>query len=354
MEYNNSQIMNLLAEAVAISTTRPTTPENTYVQQASRIRTRAQQIIAGSIFREYPDELRKFVSDSQYAIALPSRIATVLLNGFPDVKQGAISSGELQIYQTTAQNFLSELNSLQIAFGRFAISELQIPEGLISLDLKIPRGYFGDDSQKYVITLQTFLEIMSYMNELTIGSKSAPILVYTSTTDPVTGIALLPVGIWAFLQLYKLLLEIAEKQISLLKTIKTIRESGIGGEKTATIEGEIRNIVANDLQQATETAVDAAPQKVPQSRVAEIKIAIGKTAPLMLDAVTHGATVNITLESVERMSLVVEQIPDVSDEQINQLLDAQAALEHKITTAIGSLGAPAMELLTDRSPGAKT
>ena len=43
------------------------------------------------------------------------------------------------------------------------------------------------------------------------------------TTDPVTGLALIPVSAWAFLHLYKLLLEIAEKQIALIKTIRTFK-----------------------------------------------------------------------------------------------------------------------------------
>jgi hypothetical protein len=290
------------------------------------------------------------VSNSQYAITSPERIATVVLNGFPDQKHAAISSGELQIYLGTLQNFLAELNSLHVAFKRFSLNEIKIPEGLISLDLKIPRNYFQEDSGKYASTLSVFLEIMAYIIELTSGSKTAPILIYTSTTDPITGIALLPVGAWAFLQLYKLILEIAEKQISLLKTIKTIRESGIGSEKTAIIEGEIKSIVKKDLQEAVEAAVNEAPAKVPEPRVSEIKVAIGKGAPVMLDAVTHGATVNITLESIDRISLIVEQATDVSADQITEALDFQAQLEHKITTAIGSLGSPTTEFLTIDHP----
>ncbi len=95
---------------------------------------------------------------------------------------------------------------------------------------------------------------MSRLIELTTGSEDLPTLTYTSASVIVAGLALMGTAAWAFLRFYKLALEVAEKQISLLKTLKEIRSIPSKGS-VDNLEEQIKEIVGAAIQSAVDGAV---------------------------------------------------------------------------------------------------
>jgi light-regulated signal transduction histidine kinase (bacteriophytochrome) len=107
-EYSEFNIMDLLTEASNLSTQRAALQPPQYTQRAQQIRARAESIITRTKIENYPADLRKFVKESQYSSALPGYIANVLLNGFPDNRDVAISSSEVGLYTQLANTLLRE------------------------------------------------------------------------------------------------------------------------------------------------------------------------------------------------------------------------------------------------------
>lgn len=167
-----------------------------------------------------------------------------------------------------------------------------VPCASTSLDVIIPRSVFGERADKFIDIVARFVKIMSYIIELTTGSEASPTLTYTSTSDPVTGLAMVGVAAWGFLRFYKLVLEVAEKQITLLKTVKEFRGSAL--KSSTDFEDQIKLIVEEALSKAVESTMASVSTKVPEERVNEIKIAINRDARVVVQAVANGARVGIT------------------------------------------------------------
>jgi hypothetical protein len=345
-EFARFQLIALLQQGVNLSGQRAHMADPNYAVEARNIRDRAQQILDQSIIDQYPTEIREFIINSRYFSVLPKELARILMLGFPDNKTSAISSNELQIYLNAAANMMKDLDNLHAAFDRFGVTYIEIPETRVGLDLIIPRNVFGNEAFAYLESLAPFLNIAEYFTELTTGSKEPPTLVYTSTTDPVTGIALVATAAWGFLKFYKLLLDVADKQISLNKTIRTMRESGLDKSDTTNVEAKIAEIGESNLQKAVQMGVDGVSAHVPAERIMEIKIGIAKDAARAVDSIAKGARIAITFESRDRLSLIVEQVEEVTLDQMQQEIVAQQELEHKISAEITPLATSLKRLMT--------
>ena len=104
-------------------------------------------------------------------------------------------------------------------------------------------------------------------------------------------------------------------------------------------------IVDGALKQAVDGAVAAVPPKVPDERVNEIRIAINKDARVAMQAIANGVRIGITIESLDKISLISEGVPDLTPEKVNEMLKEQRALEHQVQGSLVSLGEPALALL---------
>jgi len=186
---------------------------------------------------------------------------------------------------------------------------------------------------------------MSYFNELVSGSKEYPLLVYTQTTDPITGLALLPAAAWGTLFLYKLLLELIEKHLSIWKSIKALRASGLDSKLADQVEQHVHEITKQEVEGAVSNSIDSVERKVPKERVMEIKIGIAKEARISIDTIAQGARMGITIESLPSLSLITENVNDIELEQIFVEIAAQNALERRIDQALGPPSEPMQRLL---------
>jgi hypothetical protein len=185
---------------------------------------------------------------------------------------------------------------------------------------------------------------MAYLIELTTGTARSPTLTYTSTSDPVTGFAMACRTAWAVLSLYKLLLEVAEKQLGLLKTIRDFRASALAS--VPDLDDRIQNTIEQAMQAAIEKTIAAVQPKVPENRVNEIKVAISRDARVAVKAIENGARVSITIESLESLPQIVAEVPDLTPEKLDEELASQRALESKIEQSFILLGEPSALLLS--------
>jgi hypothetical protein len=78
----------------------------------------------------------------------------------------------------------------------------------------IPRDVFGNRADSFIDVLSKFVSIAAYIIEVTTGSEGSPTFAYNSSSEPVTGLALMAAVAWGFLRFYKFALEVVEKQIS--------------------------------------------------------------------------------------------------------------------------------------------
>jgi hypothetical protein len=346
-EYAAFKVSEKLAEAQNVSTQR-TPNNNRYVQQARDLRVWAQDVLSTSKFNNYPEDLQKLLKASNYATALPSNVAQVILAGFPDDPNLAISSSEVGLYLNLVNDTRGELVSFFNASKKFNAELIAIPENEISIDLLIPRRAFENETATYVEILSKFSKVMAYVSELTTGSARSPTLTYTSTTDPVIGFAMLYSSAWAFLKLYKLLLEVAEKQLNLIKMIKELRSSGL--PEAPDIEERVQAAVEASLQAAIEKATSEVEVRVSDSRANEIKTAIGKDARFAVKAIGNGVRVSITIESLDRLPEMVSAVPGLTSEAVTEELASQRALERKVEETFLLLGEPPAILLSSSTP----
>jgi hypothetical protein len=343
-EYDEFHVIQHLNEAIAISSQRTGAQAQQYSENARKLRTWAQDVIARGHLASYPIDIQKTLAESKYAMGLPSNIAKVILAGFPDDINKAISSAELRLYLDLATTTKAELSSTNVVAKAFKIDRINIPPNEVSFDLIIPRRLFDSRAQLYIEILEKFVRIMTYIEELATGTRRSPTLVYTSTSDPVTGLAVVYAAGWAFLRFYKLALEVADKQLSLLKTIREFRASSLG--PVPEIEERTNSIVENALSDAVDAAVSSVPPKVEGERLNEIKIALTKDAKAVVKYVADGARVAITLESLSNIQEVFKDIPNVSREKVDEVLNTTSLLEQRVEQSLILLGQPEPSLIT--------
>jgi hypothetical protein len=347
-EYAKFAITQKLEEAHRASTQRGG-PH--YIQLVRDLRTWGQTVLATTKFANYPDDLQILLKESKYATALPSSIAQLVMTGFPDDPSRAIQSSEVGFYTSLVNTTHAELSAFLVAATKFNAQEILVPENEISLDLLIPRPVFENETATYLEILSRFSRIMSYLIELTTGSARAPTLTYTSTSDPVTGFAMVCGAAWAFLKFYKLLLEVAEKQLSLIKTIKDFRASALAD--VPDLEGRIEPTVEKALEAALEKTVTTVEVKVSEARVNEIKTGLIKDARLAVKVIGEGVRVNITIESLDKLPAIVAAVPGLAIEEVTEELASQRALEKKVAQTLVLLGETSAILLP-KEGGPKT
>jgi hypothetical protein len=346
-EYSKFKIVEELNVALSLSAQRTDPQNQAYIEQARQLRLWAQSVIDQSLIEKYPDDLRVFLKNSNYSTALPASIARVVLAGFPDDMRLAMSSSEVGLYVQLAHSLRSELLALDTIAKKMNIEQIAIPPDQISLDILIPRILFENRADYFLIILRRFTIIISYIIELTTGSEDSPKITYTSTSDPVTGLALFGAAAWGVLTFYKLALEVAEKQFSLLKTLKEFR--AVAPDASSDVEERVKRIVSEGLKGAVDGTVASVPAKVPVERINEIKNALNIEARFAVNDIANGVTISITVESIDRITYMSDSIPGLTPAMVAERLGEQRALEQQVRQSLVALGQPAPALLSDET-----
>jgi len=344
-EYSRFTISEKLKEALSLSTGRGQMNDQQYINHARQLRQWAQAVMEQTKIEMYPSDLLTFLKDSQYSEALPQRVATVVLQSFPDDKNRAILSPELSLYIQQVNNLQHELGALVTAGQKLNVDEVEIPPDAFSLDIIIPRSVFNDRANEFVEVLEKFIRIMSYLTEMTTGSREYPTVTYTSASVIVTGLALGYGAAWTFLKFYKLILEVVEKHLTIRKTIKDLRAASLDS-KEANLEDQATELAEKGLSRAVEATVASIVVQVPEDRLNEIKIAIGKDGRFAIEAIARGTRVGITIESLNQLPKMSEAIADATAERISEIIKGQKSLEARLDQAFAALEGRSPALLT--------
>jgi hypothetical protein len=344
-EYSRFTIDDKLTQASNLSVSRAQMNDQDYITQARQLRQWAQSVIDQTKIEKYPSDLLTFLKKSEYSSALPERIATIVSQSFPDDKRRAILSPELTLYTEQVKNLRNQLGALVTAGRKLNVKEIEIPPDTISLDVIMPRNVFHDKADEFVEALSKFISIMSYLTELTTGSKDSPAVTYTSASDIVTGLALGYGAAWSFLKLYKLLLEVVEKHLTILKTIRDLRAASLDTKEGSDLEARAKELAEKSLSQAVD-AVASVAVGAPQDRVNEIKIAVGKDGRFAVEAIANGTRIGITIESLDQIPKMSEAVPEATAEQIDEIIKKQKLLESRVDQAFAALEGTGVALLT--------
>jgi hypothetical protein len=167
----------------------------------------------------------------------------------------------------------------------------------------------------------------------------------------VTGLAIGYSAAWSFLKLYKLFLEVVEKQLSVLKLVKDFRAAPLESKEDSDLEARVRALVESALADAVEKAVTSATSEVPEDRVNEIKVAIGKDGRFAVEAIANGTRIGITIESLDQIPKISEAVPEATAEQIDAIIKQQKVLERRVDEAFAGLEGTSAALLTGSGVG---
>jgi len=154
---------------------------------------------------------------------------------------------------------------------------------------------------------------------------------------------------WSFLKLYKLLLEVVEKHLTILKTIKDLRAASLDS-KEANLEDQAKQLSEKGLSEAVEATVASVVAQVPENRVNEIKIAIGKDCRFAVDVIAKGTKIGITIESLDEIPKMSAALPDATAERVAEIIKEQKSLEERVDHAFTSLEGTSLALLTVSNP----
>jgi len=330
-EFESSQIIKILEEALDVATERSNFPDYEYTSRARNLRGRAQQVIDRSTIQAYPEEQREFIAASDFSDGMPAAMARTVMYGLPDQKTGGTSAGEFKIALDRTRSVFNQLSVFSSHFRRFKVGQLAVPDGQFALDVNIPRRIFANDSRQYLHKLEPFLSVMTCFTELISGTKAAPFLVYISTTDPEAGLGLSAGAAWGVLKLYKLLLGCIEKTVPLVTSLKTMRESNVSPDAINATEETFRNITRANVEAAVSEAINAVPHKVDDERLTAIKAELTNEGVVVLDLVTQGARVSVAVEALGRETLIEKEIAGVSAKDIRDQFAAQRELEAKVS-----------------------
>jgi len=330
-EFESSQIIKILEEALEVATERSNFPDYEYASRARNLRERAQQVIDGSLIQAYPRERRAYIEASDFADGMPPVMARTVLHGLPDRKADGMSAAELKIALDRARSVLNQLSVFSSHFRRFKIGHIAVAEGRFALDVNLPRRVFANDSREYLRKLEPFINVMTCFTELVSGANAAPFLVYVSTTDPEIGLELSAGAAWGVLSLYGLLLGCIEKTVPLVTSLKTMRDSNVNADAINATEETFRNITRSNVEAAVSEAISAVPHKVDDQRMSEIKAALINEGVMVLDLLTQGARVSVSVEALGREALIEKEVAGVSVKEVRDRLATQRELENKVT-----------------------
>jgi len=345
-EYKRFAILDVLKNASNISVNRNTMNDQQYLQQVTALKTAAGEIIAGTIFLTYPEDLLAPLQQSEFRSVLPARVAQVIIGGFPDrSRTSAISSAELNVHLADVENALGVIRGFLEFARRFGIERYQIPEGKIGIDVRLPRSIFNNELSGFREKLGEFDRFLKIVNELNTGSREDNKILYISTSEPVTTLIFAAGVAWSVLKLYKLILEIAEKQLNLIKAIRDLRGSELEEDAVPSIGDEhIKRMVERLVARGIEDLMANVNSPLDAGRLNEIKTELKGATVLIVSNVAAGARLAVTAES-QRDLLIPSSDEGVRHEIVALNTDHLKRLEAKVEGLLEALDGPRHALI---------
>lgn len=301
-EYREFKIIELMQEASTAAANRPNWNDNQYIRAVSDIRRKADEIknktVFNTLFLDIADEIEK----SDIGVYMPQKLANMLLLGMPTSKHSGISSGEIGMYVNGGTQLVSSLNAMITTARSLNVEEYKVDEKKIGLDILIPRPLAGNGAILLSKKAYKVSEWLQHIDEICSGSRADPEIVCISTTDPIFTLAFIPATAYAGLHFYKLLLEVAEKHLNIIKMVRDLKKPGLPQIDLAKFEEDTRKVIEASVSDAVSKAIANMKSDIDASRLNEIRPSIEKTSLALVDDICGGMRISLCIESGESIS----------------------------------------------------
>lgn len=334
-EYSNFNIINLITEAIGASANRSTNPTG-YNSFVKKVRGVSEQIRRDTAMRIYPLELQRYLLESEVSAYLPENIAAMLIAGFPDNKEFATSSGELGMYKEGAQKLVAALNALISIARQLHVEVYDVPDGMVGLDVLVPRALVANGMRAFADNIDDVGEWIQMINEFATGRRDDPEIIYISTTDPILSLSLIPATVYGALLLYKLLLEIAEKHLNIRKSIRDLKKPGLPPVDLKAFEEQAQEMIKASVEAAVKDVVKQIKSEIEESRRNEIQSALARKSIVIMDQISNGMRLNVSIESHDRMNMLSD-MGGIEVDELADRIEEKKAVEARLTQVLASL-----------------
>ncbi|MFK5596607.1 hypothetical protein ACFZ8E_06330 [Methylobacterium sp. HMF5984] len=293
LEADRNNLITLLQQARNLSATRGSMSENNYRSEAQKLRSAARDILEHNIFNDYPKDVFLKLRSSDISALLPDRIANLILSAIPAVNMSqAAASSEFDIYINEASNIYNQVSGFLVFSDSIGIERYELQSSTSSLELELPRSGFDNELTPLAGKLVLFDRFFKSMGELSTGTRSAPSIVYISTTDPAFFMEWLPIAVGAVLAVYTPLLDAAERTVNVLKTIKDLLGVGADESQASAIRDKLKDRNEETTKQKIHQHLDNVVSPVEEPRLTELKAEITIHAVLIVHEIAQGARIS--------------------------------------------------------------
>lgn len=350
-EYKKFGIIALMSKAASLSAERPSLKEAAFAATAIDIRKSAERIRTETIIRSYPSSLSKLLSESEFGVYLPASIASMLIAGFPDAKSGAMSSGEVNMYIDGAKKLIVSLDNLITFSHSLHVKPSTIQNDVVAIDFIVTRNMIDNGLVGFSSKIRRFADWVQCIDEIVSGLRKDPEIFSISTTDPMITIAAVPATAMSLLYMYKFALEIAEKNLNITKLVRDLKKTEMNKINIGDYEEDLKKIITKHVNEAVENMLKNMACNAEESRVNELRSTLEKSTLNMVDDISAGARMQISLESLDNLSLIASS-SNMSASEFVEEVDNQKNIEEKLRSLQMSLSNPLLisskELIEER------
>lgn len=341
-DYDNFEILGLIQDAISLSQHRPQLQESEYRRSAAELTTRAQYILSNSITSTYPIEEKRLLNKGGFSQSLPENIARIIIAGFQGrKKEGATSSGELQMYFEEANAFYNSMNNLVRSAKSFGIESYHPPEGMTTLNVRIPDFVYGRNLGDLPSRIKRIDGFVSIIEELLTGSRSPHEILSAATSDLIITISLGWGTVAGILVAYERLLAVAEKHLTVMKLLKDLRQAG--GAEMESVEATIKQTIQKELASAVKQIIENVNRVPDSARANELETELKSLATDLVKDISAGLRFSAD-PRYERKVIMESDAEDASTEAAENL-KARHDLEQKLDVQVSSFGHEDMLLL---------
>ena len=287
---------------------------------STQVHNAGQAAATGSRGILYPQEMREFLRKSNYNIALPENVGRFLSDGFNGDINYTPSSSEVNHRISASNTFLGDLNSLVVTLKKLNTQPVAVPSDLISVDFLVTRNSFGNEIKKLFKIQDEFSSILLSLNEL-FGNLDPPLLVYTSTSDPVTAFAVYAGTAYTIIKIFNGILQVAKNGVELYRAIKIVREQKIS---EAIIQQAVQSAeitIRAQVEQLIKDQVSIIISEIDDGRKNELTTAIKIRCNGLVTLVAEGCSIGISIES----------LPALKDLRLDKIAEGQPSFTQLVS-----------------------
>ena len=343
-DYEDLKASELLQQAMQLASRN--LPGPIYTSMTQQVRAGGKSLGVKSRLRLYPQQMRMYLQQSAFNIALPESLGKFLVDGFKGDVNTDVMSPEVQHIKAAFDATKSELLGIVSGLKRLRTQPIIISPDRISVDFVVPREAIDNDTSALLSLQQSFLNLTAGLNEFIGSDELSAKLVYTSTTDPVIAVELYAHAAYAVVKVFAAMLVSARAMVELHRAVKLVQAQPTMQDVADKMVESIESTVRNEIQTTIRKELATLASKVDEGRKNELLTLVTKTCEALVPKVAQGVSIGVSVESITAVSTVA--IPELAEGQptFEQIVLETRKLETTTRTAITIAGGAANLRLT--------